>query len=631
VRRPRRQRAVARLLGAAALACLSLPTAPAHAAHDIRLLSNSLGAERTVVATVEVHSFPGDRCGAVVDKAGRRRDLPGVTLGSTGGAQWTWEPARGVRAGRWSVRVTCRSRRHVARAQTSFLAPSGTGPGSPRALFAISHVLVTELDDLGGGSGGGTQHAVYPKGQCTWWVKQQRPDLPYFAGRDGDAMNWADAATNAHYPVGAQPVPGAIAVWRSEQYNVGRYGHVAFVLGVYDDQIEVSDMNYGGSRKPRIHRVAWADLRFIYGGPAGDGPPSDDHHDQPPPLPVPLTVAVTEPTDSSIVAGTARLAASSNAPAVRFDVFYYTDPSTKASGVTKHLLDTTPDDGFTADLDTRSIPNQGGPAGTSVTVTAIALQADGSPSGAQSTIRVNVANAKDLNGHRAYPYYVVSACEASASCLSLRTGPGVTGNTAVATKRDGEEVDIVCQAHGEPVDNPDGTKTDIWDRLADGTWAFDYYVDTPNRGTVSPPIALCPAPVRTGVVQYDCPNQPGVVAKNLNPGQYWRNDFVAMGDQVTGGSMSLSAANDGAAHRATVGIFRDSAATDPVGSTTVTIPPGGTASAFTFATPLSVTRGATLYFAVRAIDSVTAYDQPGADGCVIGHLDGTTLTYPAPS
>jgi hypothetical protein len=52
-------------------------------------------------------------------------------------------------------------------------------------------------------------------------------------------------------------------------------------------------------------------------------------------------------------------------------------------------------------------------------------------------------------------------------------------------------VNVVCQTTGELVSASDG-QTDVWDRLTDGGYVTDMYVDTPNsRHGFSPPIPQC--------------------------------------------------------------------------------------------------------------------------------------------
>jgi hypothetical protein len=55
---------------------------------------------------------------------------------------------------------------------------------------------------------------------------------------------------------------------------------------------------------------------------------------------------------------------------------------------------------------------------------------------------------------------------------------------------DGAEINVVCQKHGENV--PDGKySSDVWDRLDDGNFVSDLYVDTPVVGDLSPGIPVC--------------------------------------------------------------------------------------------------------------------------------------------
>jgi surface antigen len=82
--------------------------------------------------------------------------------------------------------------------------------------------------------------------------------------------------------------------------------------------------------------------------------------------------------------------------------------------------------------------------------------------------------------------------------LQARKGPG-TNFPAVGTIANNSPVQIVCQLHGESING-----SDIWNKLADGTYVTDYYCDTPNFAKFSPPIPVCkdaPKPP---------PNQPGI-------------------------------------------------------------------------------------------------------------------------
>lgn len=75
----------------------------------------------------------------------------------------------------------------------------------------------------------------YDPGQCTWYVKSQRPDLPNDLG---DAKNWYSSAQAYGIPTGSQPRVGAVGV----QFG-GEYGHVVYITGVFGDSVTYRDMN----------------------------------------------------------------------------------------------------------------------------------------------------------------------------------------------------------------------------------------------------------------------------------------------------------------------------------------------------------------------------------------------------
>jgi hypothetical protein len=89
-----------------------------------------------------------------------------------------------------------------------------------------------------------------------------------------------------------------------------------------------------------------------------------------------------------------------------------------------------------------------------------------------------------------FTHHVYGTCRDGACGLRVRTGPGYSGYPFTHVIYDGDQVDIVCQAVGEAVSNGHATSA-IWDRQTDGTWVTDFYVDTDNIGTWSPPIPQC--------------------------------------------------------------------------------------------------------------------------------------------
>jgi len=96
------------------------------------------------------------------------------------------------------------------------------------------------------------------------------------------------------------------------------------------------------------------------------------------------------------------------------------------------------------------------------------------------------------SGQQVYWHHVYHTCANGKCGLRLHTGPGYSGYGVTRVLADGDAVGIVCQARGEPVSGIDGSSSDVWDRLIDGDWAADFYVDTPGTtGSFSPPIPVC--------------------------------------------------------------------------------------------------------------------------------------------
>ncbi len=103
-----------------------------------------------------------------------------------------------------------------------------------------------------------------------------------------------------------------------------------------------------------------------------------------------------------------------------------------------------------------------------------------------------VPAAAHAHGRKYFVYRVYHTCANGGCGLHVRKGPGYTHYASVGLLHDGEKVKIVCQAVGEPVSGLGGTSSDVWDRLTNGRWVADYYVDTPGvEGAFSPPIPRC--------------------------------------------------------------------------------------------------------------------------------------------
>jgi tRNA A-37 threonylcarbamoyl transferase component Bud32 len=80
----------------------------------------------------------------------------------------------------------------------------------------------------------------------------------------------------------------------------------------------------------------------------------------------------------------------------------------------------------------------------------------------------------------AQTFYVFHTCVNGRLCdLNTRSGPG-TSFAVTGRLHDGNKVQIVCQAAGQLETNSRGTATDVWDKLIQGDYVTDLYIDTPG-------------------------------------------------------------------------------------------------------------------------------------------------------
>lgn len=77
---------------------------------------------------------------------------------------------------------------------------------------------------------------LYTPGNCTWYAKSMRPDLP---NNLGNADTWYERAQAQGIPVGTEPRVGAIGMTKA-------YMHVAYVVAVNGNSIELLEMNAQG-------------------------------------------------------------------------------------------------------------------------------------------------------------------------------------------------------------------------------------------------------------------------------------------------------------------------------------------------------------------------------------------------
>lgn len=98
----------------------------------------------------------------------------------------------------------------------------------------------------------------YAPGNCTWYVKQKRPDI---GNHWGNANSWYYSAASQGWDVGNTPKKGAIATT-----TAGWAGHVAYVEGVSLDgeYVTISEMNVGGLYRMGYRTVHYTNFLYIY-------------------------------------------------------------------------------------------------------------------------------------------------------------------------------------------------------------------------------------------------------------------------------------------------------------------------------------------------------------------------------
>ena len=105
----------------------------------------------------------------------------------------------------------------------------------------------------------------YALGNCTWYAYERRAAMGRPIGSFwGNAYSWASSARAAGFVVNQTPAPGSIF---QTSFGGGGYGHVGIVERVDDQNIYVSDMNYGGYNvvtQRTIPRSSLAGYNFIH-------------------------------------------------------------------------------------------------------------------------------------------------------------------------------------------------------------------------------------------------------------------------------------------------------------------------------------------------------------------------------
>lgn len=389
-----------------------------------------------------------------------------------GAGRWQWDVARGVRAGVWAARIACQTRSGIARGTER--ARTGAGPPGHHVPGQLAAPGTMHVDDHGTGSGGGDN--PYPQGQCTWWAWGKRTDLPFFPDLAGDALNWADSARRAGWPIGTTPVAGAIAVFRPHLDGAGYLGHVAYVEAVHDDMITISEADFAGFPPGHERTIPARGLVFIYGGPAGDGHGHVTRKPLPTVTPAPgLFVHHVYHTCANGACGLQKrtgpdythyhtLAVLLDGAEVGISCQTRGESVRGIDGSASDVWDQLSDGSYVADyyVDTPGTLGHFSPP--------IPTCVGPNPQ-------------PDLEPPPGSTYQVTGTCADNACALNERSGPGYTAFPIVGTLAEGASVTIVCQTSGESVGTSQTYFTVVWDKLTDGRFVSDYYVDTPGSAT----------------------------------------------------------------------------------------------------------------------------------------------------
>lgn len=122
-----------------------------------------------------------------------------------------------------------------------------------KRLAEIKNMFVNITRYSGDSSGN-----LYTPGNCTWYAKSMRPDLP---NNLGNANTWYSRAQAQGWNVGLTPKKGAVATT-----TAGWAGHVAYVIGVSLDgqYATIREMNYNGLYSMNTRTVHYTEFQYIY-------------------------------------------------------------------------------------------------------------------------------------------------------------------------------------------------------------------------------------------------------------------------------------------------------------------------------------------------------------------------------
>ena len=136
-------------------------------------------------------------------------------------------------------------------AATAFITPPAPVAPTYQAAATSRNTAPRPSAGYAGGSTGNT----YAWGNCTWYVKERKPNIPNMLGNGG--YGWLTTAAAAGYSTGSVPVAGAIGV---------ESGHVVIIESVNGNgTVNISEMNYAGGVGVVHYRTTPAsEFMYIY-------------------------------------------------------------------------------------------------------------------------------------------------------------------------------------------------------------------------------------------------------------------------------------------------------------------------------------------------------------------------------
>jgi surface antigen len=222
---------------------------------------------------IDAKTQPGARCALKVRSGLASASFPAAPTDKKGRLRWRWTVPKEAPGGAWAATAKCTKGSLKGTASAAVLIVKQQPPAP-----VDNGTKLVEPGSLAVGGGGGTtcwqdgSSNTYCAKQCTWYVKQEYPEVPTTWG---DAGSWDDHAVQARWDVGIRPRVGAIAVWNP--WPGVSTGHVAIVDAIDGSNIHVKEYNWSCSYCFGTHWItSGARYPNAYICPAGrctDGPP----------------------------------------------------------------------------------------------------------------------------------------------------------------------------------------------------------------------------------------------------------------------------------------------------------------------------------------------------------------------